>query len=289
MVRLASGVALAAIFFALVWFTNATVLLVVALAVAALAVHELVQLFRAIGADVHAAPTLIATWAATIIVPFPHLPFEIVIAIGLIVIAIWGMTGLKPGWSAGLKPGPPTAALSADAAAVAGPGFSPAILGAAAGILSAAYIGIGLGSLVAIHVYGGRGAVILLMTTIIVSDTAQFYTGRAFGRRPLAPAISPKKTIEGAIGGFVLAPSFLALSAYYFLPAATDQTALALLGLVLVIAGVAGDLFESMLKRAAGAKDSAALIPGHGGVLDRIDALLFASPLFYLYVRWLFA
>ena len=288
MVRLASGVVLGAIFFALVWFTNATVLLVVALAVAALAVHELVHLFRAIGADVHAAPTLIATWAATIIVPFPHLPFEVVLAIGLVVIGVWSMAGLKPGWSAGLKPGPPTAALPADPAAVAGPGFSPAILGAAAGILTAAYIGIGLGSLVAIHVYGGRGAVILLMTTIIVSDTAQFYTGRAFGRRPLAPAISPKKTIEGAIGGFVLAPSFLALSAYYFLPAATDQTALALLGLVLVIAGVAGDLFESMLKRAAGAKDSAALIPGHGGVLDRIDALLFASPLFYLYVRWLF-
>jgi len=87
----------------------------------------------------------------------------------------------------------------------------------------------------------------------------------------------------------VLAPLFLVSSASYFLPAATDQTSLALLAVVLVIAGAAGDLFESMLKRAAGAKDSAALIPGHGGVLDRIDALLFASPLFYLYLRWLFA
>jgi phosphatidate cytidylyltransferase len=281
MVRLASGVVLAAIFFALVWFTNETVLLVVALAVAALAVHELVQLFRAIGADVHAAPTLVATWGATIVVPFPHLPFELVLAIGLVVIAVWSM--------AGLKPGPTTVAESAEKAAVVGPGFSPAILGAAASVLAAVYIGIGLGSLVAIFVYGGRGAVILLVTTIIVSDTAQYYTGRAVGRRPLAPAISPKKTMEGAIGGFVLAPLFLAVSAYYFLPAATDQTSLVLLGLVLVIAGVAGDLFESMLKRAAGAKDSAALIPGHGGMLDRIDALLFASPLFYLYLRWLFA
>jgi phosphatidate cytidylyltransferase len=282
MVRLASGVVLAAIFFALVWFTNETVLLVVALAVAALAVHELVQLFRAIGADVHAAPTLVATWGATIVVPFPHLPFELVLAIGLVVIAVWSM--------AGLKHGPTTADLPmADSAAVVGLDFSRAILGAAASVLAAAYIGIGLGSLVAIFVYGGRGAVILLVTTIIVSDTAQYYTGRAFGRRPLAPAISPKKTMEGAIGGFVLAPLFLAVSAYYFLPAATDQTSLVLLGLVLVIAGVAGDLFESMLKRAAGAKDSAALIPGHGGMLDRIDALLFASPLFYLYLRWLFA
>ena len=63
---------------------------------------------------------------------------------------------------------------------------------------------------------------------------------------------------------------------------------IALLGIVLVAAGIAGDLFESMLKRAADMKDSSALIPGHGGVLDRIDALLFATPVFYLYVRWVY-
>lgn len=269
MVRLVSGVVLAAVFFALVWFTNATVLLVVALAVATLALHEIVQLFRMLGADMHAAPTLVATWAAAIVVPFPQLPFELVLSITLLVIAVWSMAGLTSG---------PTTV-----------GFSPAILGAAASVLSVVYIGIGLGSLVAVYVYGGRGAVILLMATIVVSDTAQYYTGRALGRRSLAQALSPKKTIEGAIGGFVFAPVFLVFTSYYFLPAATDQLPLGLLAIALVAAGIAGDLFKSMLKRAAGVKDSSALIPGHGGVLDRIDALLFAAPLFYLYLRWLFA
>jgi phosphatidate cytidylyltransferase len=130
--------------------------------------------------------------------------------------------------------------------------------------------------------------VVLLIATIVVSDTAQYYAGRAFGKHPLAPQLSPKKTIEGALGGFVLAPLFLAFAGYYLVPAATNQLALAGVGVGLVIAGIAGDLFESTLKRAAGVKDSSALIPGHGGVLDRIDALLVAGPLFYIYLRNLF-
>jgi phosphatidate cytidylyltransferase len=263
MVRLVSGVVLAAVFFALVWFTNATVLLIVALAVGALAVHELVQLFRALGAHISFAPTLIATWAATANVAFPRVPSELVLSIAVIVIAIWGMAGLKD--------------------------FRSVAVGTAAAALAVIYIGLGLGSLVAVHVWGGRGAVVLLMATIALSDSAQYYAGRTFGRRPLAPTLSPKKTIEGAIGGFVVAPVFLVLGAYYFVPAATNQLSLAVLAIAVVVAGIAGDLFESMLKRAAGLKDSSALIPGHGGVLDRIDALLFAAPIAYLYLRWLFA
>jgi phosphatidate cytidylyltransferase len=180
----------------------------------------------------------------------------------------------------------------AAAGAVAPPGvtgFSHAAFGAAASALCVVYIGLGLGALVAGYVYGGRGAVLLLMATIVVSDTAQYYSGRMFGKRPLAPRLSPKKTIEGAIGGVVLAPVFLIASAYYLIPAATDQLALGILAIALVVAGIAGDLFESMLKRAAGLKDSSALIPGHGGVLDRIDALLFAAPIFFIYLVWLFS
>jgi phosphatidate cytidylyltransferase len=272
-------VVLAAVFFVLIWFASATVLLLVALVVATFAVHEYVQLFRALGADMHMAPILGATWVVTANVAFPKYALESLLSVIVVVIAIWGM--------ALLKPGPTTVPDSTHS--VAGPAFSPAILGAAASVLAPVYIGIGLGSLVAVHVWGGRGGVILLMATIVVSDTAQYYAGRTFGRRPLAPKLSPKKTVEGAIGGFLIAPAFLVLSAYYFIPAATDQLSLAVLALLLVIAGIAGDLFESTLKRAASVKDSSALIPGHGGVLDRIDALLFASPLFYLYLRWLFA
>jgi phosphatidate cytidylyltransferase len=155
---------------------------------------------------------------------------------------------------------------------------------AAARFLAPWYIGMPLGMLATVHAIGGRGATLLLIGTVVVSDSAQYYTGRAFGRRPLAPAISPKKTIEGAVGGVVVGSIFMALAGRWALPSATPL-ALALLGLAIVILGIAGDLFESRLKRTAGVKDSSALIPGHGGVLDRIDALLFAIPAYYLFVQ----
>jgi phosphatidate cytidylyltransferase len=168
--------------------------------------------------------------------------------------------------------------------------FSPAthaIFNTAAAALSIIYLGLSLGALVGVHAFGGRGAVVLLIGTIALSDTAQYYSGRLLGRRQLAPRLSPKKTIEGAVGGFVVAPIVLYFAGPYFVPVARPLT-IASLGIVLVAAGISGDLFESMLKRAADMKDSSTLIPGHGGVLDRIDALLFAAPVFYMYVRWLY-
>jgi phosphatidate cytidylyltransferase len=265
MVRLVSGVLLIAAFSALIWFAGAKILVIAAVAVATLAVHEYVQLVRGLGAHIHAIPTLLATWAATIVVPFPYVALDTALAAGVIVIAIWSMAALKSETS-----------------------LREAALGIAAACLAPVYIGIGLGTLVGIHVYGGRGAVLLLVATIVVSDSAQYYTGRTFGRHPLAPKLSPKKTVEGAIGGFVLAPVFLVFVASYLVPTATNPLTLAALAVVLVVAGIAGDLFESMLKRAAAVKDSSALIPGHGGVLDRIDALLFAAPIFLFYLRGLF-
>lgn len=155
---------------------------------------------------------------------------------------------------------------------------------AAARFLAPWYIGMPLGMLAAVHAEGGRLATLLLIGTIVVSDSAQYYCGRLFGRRPLAPGTSPKKTIEGAMGGAVLAMLFLALAGPRVLPEA-GTVPLALVGLVMAALGICGDLFESRLKRIAGVKDSAALIPGHGGLLDRIDALLFATPAFYLYLQ----
>lgn len=155
---------------------------------------------------------------------------------------------------------------------------------AAARFLAPWYLGMPLGMLAAVQAIGGRMATVLLIATIVVSDSAQFYTGRLFGRRPLAPTISPKKTIEGAVGGAVLATGFMALAGPWVLPMA-GAPSLALLGIVIVALGICGDLFESRLKRIAGVKDSSALIPGHGGILDRIDALLFATPAFYLYLQ----
>jgi phosphatidate cytidylyltransferase len=155
---------------------------------------------------------------------------------------------------------------------------------AAAAVAGAVYIGGPLGLLVAIHARSGWRVTLLLLATVVVSDTAQYYAGRAFGRRKLAPIVSPKKTIEGAIGGLVAAALFMALAGSRIL-VGEALVPLAVLGLAMGAVGICGDLFESSLKRHAGLKDSSALIPGHGGVLDRIDALLFAAPMFYLYLR----
>jgi phosphatidate cytidylyltransferase len=154
---------------------------------------------------------------------------------------------------------------------------------AAATAFGVIYVAVPLGTLVLIHRLGGREAVLLLLFTIVVSDSAQYYTGRLFGRHPLAPAISPKKTIEGAVGGLVIGTLFVGLAGRFVLPFAR-LSAMLVLGILLVVLGIAGDLFESRLKRTAGVKDSSTLIPGHGGILDRIDALLFAVPAFYLFL-----
>jgi phosphatidate cytidylyltransferase len=154
---------------------------------------------------------------------------------------------------------------------------------AAATAFGLVYVAVPLGTLVLTHRLAGPEAVLLLIFTIVVSDSAQYYTGRLLGRRPLAPAISPKKTIEGAVGGLVVGTLFVTVAGRLVFPF-VRMPWLVGLGLVLVVLGIAGDLFESRLKRTAGVKDSSALIPGHGGILDRIDALLFAAPVFYLFV-----
>jgi phosphatidate cytidylyltransferase len=277
LVRLISGVLLAAGFFTLVWFSNALVLLFVALAVGALALHEYFELMRPLGAVVPRLATVGATLAVLAVVPFPYVAPAGVMGVGLVVIAIAAMVQ-----QARLPLGP---AAHDGAPGSTLPGF---LFGALSGGFALLYIGVPLGALVSIHIFGGRGAVVLLVATIVISDSAQYYTGRAFGRHPLAPRLSPKKTIEGAVGGFVVAPLFLYFAGPYLIPVTTPLM-IAPLGLVLVTCGIAGDLFESMIKRAADLKDSSALIPGHGGILDRIDALMFATPPFYLFVRWAYS
>jgi phosphatidate cytidylyltransferase len=159
-----------------------------------------------------------------------------------------------------------------------------ALATASAALFPALYIGLPVGAMIAIREARGREALALLMLTIVVSDTAQFYTGRLFGRRLLAPAISPKKTVAGAVGGFAGGALLLAVLGAWWLPVMPAALRI-VLGAAIVALGITGDLFESMLKRSAGVKDSSSLIPGHGGVLDRIDALLFAAPVYYIVVR----
>jgi phosphatidate cytidylyltransferase len=178
---------------------------------------------------------------------------------------------------------------------------SPAALAdASATLMAPLYIGLPLGALAALRgdvgndavrsdfagpFADGRVVVLLLMATIVISDSAQYYTGRAFGRRQLAPTISPKKTVEGAIGGVVFGTLAMTLGGCYVFR--SPLWILAILGAVISLLGIVGDLFESLLKRSAGVKDSSNLIPGHGGVLDRIDSWLFAAPVYYVFVRFI--
>ena len=132
----------------------------------------------------------------------------------------------------------------------------------------------------------GGWLLLLVIITTALSDTGGYFFGRAFGKNKLFEAVSPKKTIEGAVGGLLCAvggcfamqaffPSMDRLSPF-------DCVALGVLG---TFASIAGDLVESLLKRGYGVKDSGTLIPGHGGVLDRVDALLFSAPAVFFYWR----
>ena len=126
-----------------------------------------------------------------------------------------------------------------------------------------------------------RAWILLLVLGVWSFDTGAFLVGRTFGRRRFLAHISPKKSVEGVVGGVVVCTMVVVVLLW-----ALGESPIGglLLGPALALTAQAGDLAESMLKRAAGAKDSGTLIPGHGGVLDRIDLFLFAAPIVTLYV-----
>lgn len=119
------------------------------------------------------------------------------------------------------------------------------------------------------------------------SDSGAYYIGRALGKHKLAPSISPGKTWEGAVGGVVTALAMATLAHYWFFRELPLKWALPL-ALAMSIVGILGDLVESALKRSASAKDAANILPGHGGLLDRLDSLLFNAPLIYYFAVFYF-
>lgn len=153
-------------------------------------------------------------------------------------------------------------------------------------VLGVIYIGIFLSYIIGIRQieYGGW-QIIFLFSIIWANDTFAYFVGKSLGRIKLAPAISPNKTVEGSIAGLIggLAAALVFNS---FLFKKLDLINAVLLALVLGILCQLGDLFESMLKRSAGVKDSGSIIPGHGGVLDRIDSAIIPLPFFYYYLVW---
>jgi phosphatidate cytidylyltransferase len=260
MTRVLSAAVLLSTLIGAIWFLPPVVTLALALLVAALAFVEYVAIAAALGAHVPRAVAGAAVLAACAAVGGMYVPAEIVIM---------------------------TAVIAIGALAVGSGQAGPAILrDTAASMFPVVYLGLPLGALAAVRVLGGREAVLLLAVTIVVSDSAQYYTGRALGRRPLAPSISPKKTLEGALGGLVFGTASMVVGGRLVFPVA-GWPMLGLAGASISALGIVGDLFESLLKRSAGVKDSGSLIPGHGGVLDRIDSWLFAAPVYYVFVRYL--
>ncbi len=132
----------------------------------------------------------------------------------------------------------------------------------------------------------GGYTVVTIYAMIWICDSAAYYVGRSIGKNKLFPRVSPNKSWEGAIGGFVFAVLTALGAKFLYLDYLQLHEAI-ILGIIVGVFGQLGDLFESLLKRDAGVKDSSNLIPGHGGVLDRFDSLLFVAPIVYLYLDFI--
>ncbi len=259
-----SGAGLLATALAALWFLPAPFLLAIAVLVSLLAFREYADLAARAGARVSRPVAGAATALVCAAVGAPGMPIEAALAGSLVAMAAIVLSG-----------------------AMMDRREQGALHDMAASALAPLYLGVPLGTLAATRWVLGREATLLLIVTVATSDTLQYYAGRLFGRHPLAPLVSPKKTIEGAIGGYAGGLLAMGLLGQRWLPDLALGWRL-MLGLALVTVGIVGDLFESLLKRSVGVKDAAAVIPGHGGVLDRIDALLFAAPVFYVFIRYRF-
>lgn len=174
--------------------------------------------------------------------------------------------------------------LAAAAASLASKHRTAAPRHAAATALGVLYVGVLFAHMILMRDALGPAVTLAVVGLIWANDTAAYFAGGAWGRRRLAPSISPGKSIEGFLAGIAAAVGTAAVLALLM---NRPVGSLVGIGLGVGLAAVGGDLWESLLKRRAGVKDSGALLPGHGGVLDRFDAILFGVPAGYYLWRWL--
>jgi len=251
---------------AIILFAPAWAFLLLALVAGLLGVRELYDLAARSGCD----PFRALGYAATILLVASFYPLDPdLLRVDWILLALVVATG-----AAAVVRGRPRREVLGDVATT---------------ILSPSYAGLTIGTMVGVQLTGpgntGRYWVLFLLAVIMMGDSAAYYVGSAMGKRRLAPTVSPNKTVEGFFGGIVgsivaaLIVSRLLLSEVSWIQAAV-------LGSILSLLGVAGDLFESLLKRSVGVKDTSKLIPGHGGVLDRLDSLYFSAPALFLYLQF---
>lgn len=153
-------------------------------------------------------------------------------------------------------------------------------------LLALIYIGWTFAHLIAFaEMEHGRLLVLYLFVAIWGSDSGAYFVGRFLGRHKLCPRVSPKKTVEGAIGGVLTGVALLAVLNLFF--KMLSPLAVVFLGIAISVVGQIGDLIESLIKRQYGVKDSGKLIPGHGGVLDRFDSMIFTAPAIYFAITFL--
>jgi phosphatidate cytidylyltransferase len=163
--------------------------------------------------------------------------------------------------------------------------LAEALPACAVSVFGVVYIGLTVGASMRLRLdfepHGGD-LIFFLLLVVWLNDAGAYYVGRNFGKTKMSPRVSPKKTVEGLIGGLVVAMITAAVVHFAFFPEFPLPHAMAA-ALLLALAGVVGDLAESVWKRSAGVKDSGTMIPGHGGFLDRLDSVLFTAPVLYIY------
>lgn len=235
------------------WVFNLTVAVI-----AVLAMHEFLVLGRRKGYDI---PVVLCVVIMLIIMAafiLPELSVELGMFTALLLIPAWYVLGRKD--------------------------LDTALPSSAIAVLGTTYVGMLGGSLIRLRNDFPEGwkLIFFLLLVVWMGDSGAYYVGRAFGRHKMSPRISPKKTVEGGIGG--VATSLLAAVVIHFTFFRTFPLHHAVIAsVILSVAGMIGDLAESMWKRSAAVKDSGTWIPGHGGFLDRFDSIFFTAPILYFY------
>ena len=261
MTRVFSALALLPIVIGVIWFVPPLGTVILAEGVLLLAFVEYADLAARAGAPfprVTTGAATLATGASVSVFGLAPMTFPVVLMAATVVIAMVQLTERRP---------------------------KGVLASVSAATFALLYLAVPLGSIAALRFTAGPEAVLLLLFAVMTSDTAQYYGGRWIGRRPLAPVISPKKTVEGAVFGLAGGILVVWLVGGWWL-VGVSPTLRMLLGVTVAGLGIAGDLFESNLKRIASVKDASGLIPGHGGVLDRLDSLLFAAPVYFTVVQF---
>lgn len=263
-IRLATAAVMIPLILGLLFFGPAWGWLLFILVIALVGAHELFGMTHP-GDPMARAAGVLLTWAVMLAIwffeqrPTVLLTVFIVVPFASMVLTLWRLGDI------------PTAALR-----IAASTFGPL------------WIGGGLGAIAVLRARGGEDGAALVVLSLGLAwlgDTGGYFAGRAFGKHKLYEAVSPKKTVEGAIGGVASTVLGAVAIRFMILPSLPIRDAV-ILGALGSVSGIMGDLGESLLKRSVGVKDSGGIVPGHGGILDRIDAVLMTAPIVLLYLVW---